>query len=307
MTEFMDIRDFVYLDIERLKSIIAQIEGGLVEGFSESEKESGEVSSGLKGKILGLIETSVGGKFLWEKQENETKTLHDHIYNKVEDALKETELLIRIPENIAVEDMINEEYRSMLGDTSFILATGKVKINDYSRIETLLERWGDLTDFVAECNVEGLPNTAQQDQKARSAALKKAKGDMHFNKKLLDGFARFIDTFHKGKLIIKMVPFDDYTGFRLVGNLDRELLRDDISSIIYKYSTAPVSSWTMFGQIASIPSEEGGIETGESMFSNSDIEVAFQRMFDSARDMENMIATVVYPEIAVTPIAIYRG
>lgn len=36
------------------------------------------------------------------------------------------------------------------------------------------------------------------------------------------------------------------------------------------------------------------------------IENAFQQMFDEYRKIESMAQSVTYPEIAITPIAIYR-
>jgi len=109
-----------------------------------SSVSSQEALSTTKGKIPGLLEVAGGVKFLWQKQENETKTLHDHIYNKVEEVLKEGELLIRIPGHIEDRDIEDGGFRSMLCETSFILVTGQVYINDYGRMEKLFEKFKEL-------------------------------------------------------------------------------------------------------------------------------------------------------------------
>ena len=48
------LRDFIYLDIERLKSIIAQIEGGVINAQQDSRRESDEISASVDGGILGM-------------------------------------------------------------------------------------------------------------------------------------------------------------------------------------------------------------------------------------------------------------
>jgi hypothetical protein len=74
-----------------------------------------------------------------------------------------------------------------------------------------------------------------------------------------------------------------------------KILRDDIERIIYKYGTAPVSDWTIFGQIASVTP----VNRSNEIFNmtGSQIENAFQQI---------MAQSVTYPEIAITPIAKYR-
>ena len=99
------------------------------------------------------------------------------------------------------------------------------------------------------------------------------------------------------------MPSGETIDFPLVGNLNKEYLRDDISSIIYKYSTAPASEWTIFGQVASIPPKKRNMP---QITTGSDIEIALHDLFNAYRDIEVSAQSVVYPEIAITPIAIYR-
>jgi len=100
------------------------------------------------------------------------------------------------------------------------------------------------------------------------------------------------------------VPFDADRSFRLVGNLNPELLRDNIDSITYKYGTSPSTPWTMFGQVAAIPADAGWQPM--SLVGGAAIEGAFHNLFDQMRQIEVMAQSVVYPEVSVTPIALYR-
>jgi len=298
----LKIRDFIYLDTERLKSIIAQIEQGLINGSSQLKSNNKEITAKAGGSLFGLLKAAGGAKYVLQNQTTETKTLHDNIYNKVETALLSNDLLLTIPGNIQMKSIIDSGFDSMVSDTSFILGKGKVNINDFIRMRLMLEKFNDLGKFIAQCGVSSLPITTPKHLK--NQALKKAQDKMTLDKSTIDGFKLFFDLFYKDRVVIKMLPFEDYPDFRLVGNLKTDFLRENISSIIYKYGTAPVSEWTIFAQVASIPPK--GRSKIENKIGGADIEVALQQMFNAFREVELLAQSVVYPEIAITPIAIYR-
>jgi hypothetical protein len=298
----MQIRDFIYLDIDRLRSIVAQKEKGIIETFNESESNTKEISGNIQGGLSSVLKLAGGLKYLFQKQETQTKTFHDYIYNKVEDELIKSEILIHIPEQITVEDISNSQYLDMLSDSSFILVDGKIIINDFSQMRIIIENINKIGEFIAQCNI--LSESTGTKQSVKDQKLRELKQQLTFDKKMIEGFKLFFDVFYKDRIIIKVIPFDDYPDFRLVGNLNGEYLRDDISSITYKYGTAPASKWVVFAQIASIPTKDRINLIQE--YSGSQIEVALQRVFDSFRDIELLAQSVNYPEIAITPIAIYR-
>jgi len=298
----LKIRDFIYLDTERLKSIIAQIEQGLINISTQLKSNNKEVMAKAGGSLLGLLEAAGGAKYVWQNQATETRTLHDNIYNKVENALTSNDLLITIPGNIKMES-IDSGFESMVSNTSFILAKGKVIINDFTRMRLMLEKFNGLGKFIAQCGVSSLPiNTPEH---LKNQALKKARDKMTLDKSMIEGFKLFFDLFYKDRVVIKMITFEDYPDFRLVGNLKADFLRENISSIIYKYGTAPVSEWTIFAQVASIPPKD--MSKIENEIGGADIGIALQQMFNAFREVELLAqSSVVHPEIAITPIAIYR-
>ncbi|MBA7552742.1 hypothetical protein ES705_45316 [subsurface metagenome] len=101
---------FIYLDIERLKSIIAQIEQGLINVSNRSKSNKKEVMARAEGSLLGFLKAAGGAKYVWQNQTTETKTLHDNIYNKVENALILNDLLITIPGNIQMKNIIDSDF-----------------------------------------------------------------------------------------------------------------------------------------------------------------------------------------------------
>jgi hypothetical protein len=296
------IRDFMYLDMERVRSIVAQLEGGLIESYTSSTNEGKEGSGEVEGGLLGIVKLAGGIKFLMEKQDTETKTLHDHIYNKAEEALLNQETVIRIPGDISASAVADGTYLDSINDTSFVLASGRVAINDFANMRTYLDYFNKMAAFIAYCSgVSGEDDENPQDRKNR---IKELEQSMKLDKKLIEGFKLTFDLFYKERVAIKLTPYEKYPDFRFIGDLNETCLRDKLSSITYKYGSSPVSEWTILGQVASIPPEEPH-DIPKAM-RGAPIPLSLEGMFDAYRGLEQMAQTVVYPEIAITPIAIYR-
>lgn len=298
----LKIRDFIYLDTDRLKSILAQIEQGVINDTTQVKSNNIEASVGAEGSFFGLLKSDGNAKYLWENQNTETKALHDYIYNKVEGALVSDDLLITIPGALNQEDINDSGLMSLVDDTSFVLATGKVNINDFAQIRLILENFNELDKFVTQVSLQSIPSAVPKS--AMKSIPKKNQPKKKMDEAKLNGLKLLLDVFYQDRIVIKMLPFADCPDFCLVGNLKKHFLRDNISSIIHKYSTAPVSEWTVFAQVASIPPKDrsnNGYNTGGTA-----IEAALQGMFNSVRELELLAQSVVYPEIAITPIAIYR-
>ncbi len=295
------VRDYIYVDIERLKSIISQTEEGLINLTEETRGNSTSASGGGKGKVPFLLEGHVEAEVNLHRQISETRSLHDYIYNRVESYLVEHGELLELPNSSYPR--YSDDIREVIGDTSFVLIKGLVNINDFGLLRSFIEHYGDLASFLVECNLQNQEfKTNAQRQKATQQLTKELTGSL--DKNMRSGFMLFFDLFYKDRVVIKSIPYKDNPDFRFVGNIDKTYLRDDISSIIYKYGTAPVSEWTIFGQVSSIPPEDRSHE-GLNM-SGTQIETALQGIFDAFRGVEIMAQCVMFPEIAITPIAIYR-
>jgi hypothetical protein len=158
----------------------------------------------------------------------------------------------------------------------------------------MLENFNKLGKFTAWASSQGAP---RQEPRPKERP-------MSLDKDTVEGMKLILDLFYKDRVVIKVLPFPDISDFRLVGNLDRAFLRDDIDSITYKFGTAPLSEWVAFGQIAALPPEERPPEPLPT--SGADMDLAMEKVFAGLRQLELMVGSVVYPEIAFSPIAVYR-
>lgn len=122
----LNLRDFIYLDVERVKSLLSQIDQGLLTDRSDSVG-SNMTSEGRVGiSIPALFDVGGAGQYLTTEQSIETRTLHDHVYNQTEERLLELDRVRRIPEDLDVATLVNSETRERISDVEYVLATGKV-------------------------------------------------------------------------------------------------------------------------------------------------------------------------------------
>jgi hypothetical protein len=165
-------------------------------------------------------------------------------------------------------------------------------INDFKRIFTEMGYQEQINSLIGK-------EKSQLRQKIR-AQVEADKLDEGYVKNLL----RILDFFPKDRLSIKVIPFSDEPNLRIVGPLQRAHLRERLEDIRFKYGASPVDNWAVFGQVAAVPRKDEARSPQDLTFS-SELEEAFQTVFDSLLGIDDEFR-IRYPEIAITPIAVYR-
>jgi hypothetical protein len=127
-------RDFIYLDTNRVQSILSQLEGGLTTALEQASDHEvstgGSLGLGVLGQFIGL-QASAQGRASFSSSEN--KVLHDYAFNVALTVLDEQRYLLKSPE------LYREDDPFPLRDGSFILIGGKLRILDYGVFPPLLE------------------------------------------------------------------------------------------------------------------------------------------------------------------------
>jgi hypothetical protein len=92
----MVLREFLYVDTEKVRSMLAQIEGGIAEEARETERRDKRTEAGVKG--IGLHQQA------WGSEEYISKSLGDVIFPTLEEALTADGLLSDISAEVAYEE-----------------------------------------------------------------------------------------------------------------------------------------------------------------------------------------------------------
>lgn len=298
------LRDFVYLDIERVKSLLAQLDQGLLTDRADTVDSSRTIEGHGGLRIPALAELGGTSEFMFRNQATETRTLHDYIYNQTEAKLIDIGRVIRLPEDFDSKALMGHTVRSQLSHVTYILVHGYPYMSDYRWMATVLNDVNELiktmTEFSFAARIAGTKGTERSRlEQEKNSTIKSAQ----INPQQVRGYSKILDQFYRDRLVVKILPFDD-PDVRIVGPLRPEFLRDRMDDIRFKYGSAPTAKWTVFGQVASIPSREIVAPPSGQYFSN-EVEGAMDQMFVAMRDLERFFG-VSYPEIAITPIAIFR-
>jgi hypothetical protein len=266
MTTGLRIRDFVYLDGDRLYSLYSQVFEGVADQIVKS-KLLGEVQTeSQKGGLLaGQIAEA---QFAEVTQLTENKVLHDHMYEQLEAKLAE---LIKVPSEIT-----KENYRSELAGSFILKVSGRVEIQDYDSVRLFAERFNEIVGGIAFASVVSRVGVSLHAAETLLASTvdKKLKADIRKyierlkNPKKLaqeEGFyldeqslatsRLFVELFYPDGFEVIVNPGGDPAEVVYRGVVDRKWLRVRPTLLKALYGGAPEDSWTMVGHMTYMPKE----------------------------------------------------
>ena len=337
-----EIKEFIYLDTEKIKSILSQIEKGLQISSNETSKVDSEVGSIMGTGFINWLKAEFSANILTSNQSDETKILHDYMYNYVEQELDNNKKLLKI-HNVSQQD---NKLPKQLNENSFILLECKIKLNDYNQILSTLDNMNDLNIALQVLSLESSPlqdsvwEIVETNLKVQSQLL---------NEDVVKSAKLIMTHFYNNKLIINCYPYEKNNFLSFNGPLKREYLRDDIEDIIFKYGRSPSVIWNVFGKISSIENPHKktkitdpkykrmmdnwdkilNIVNNNELFENLDedsikywnslnlnekdfdslkrksFEIGIEKIYD-AMNLLYYEASIKEPSITFTPIAVYR-
>ncbi len=300
-----DLRDFVYLDVERVKSLLAQLDRGLLTDRSDSVGSSAAMEGKAGVSIPALIDVGGASQYVSTDQSTETRTLHDFVYNQTEEKLLERERIKRLPQDFSSVLLLNQEVRATLSPVEYVLVRGQLSFNDYRYMMTLLDNINDLIGItIGFSHQQRLDAAVGKEKSSIQQQINQEISSSKLDEKYVKNLRKIFEIFLKDRLIIKITPFPEDSNIRIVGPLRIDMIRDSMDDIRYKFGSSPAAQWTVFGQIAAVPQVNDRRETLDLAFSD-EFTRALQNMFSSVMGVEYFFR-VNFPEIAITPIAIYR-
>jgi len=297
-------RDFIYLDVERIRSLFSQMEEGLVETITHEKGSDQQIDGSIQGKIPLIGGAQVSAKDIWHKTESETRVLHDHMFNHVERKLQDNPSFIDINKAYGNMEWDRKLVSSKIGATNFIRAKGKVRIDDFSHMARLMHDFHHMAAIIASFNVAAQSEGKTKKNKAK--LRRQAEDSLSLpDKKVIDNLAEMLERFYGASVVIKVWPLPDATDCVFVSRLNKVYLRDSIEDLNFKFGAKPEDDWVLLAQIAKIPNQDYPISSDLTGVSSDDLNNAVEKMFDASAPFFD-VASLKYPYISVTPLAIYR-
>lgn len=292
-------RDFVYLDIDRIQSIIAQLEKGVLEKVLEGRTKELQGKSGIAAGILSsFLPLSLEGTFTRKSEIQHSKVLHDYAYTLALEALEKHRLCFEI----------TTDERNQLPQTpaAFILVKGSATILDYGLIKQLAQNEAFFTSLSSQTPQKVLPNSPPQRGRKVSTPNQLTQSQGVVNK-----LWSFAEAAMGDGVQIRMKRSEDLL---FVGAIDREFLRETTRDFIFKYGGKPQTGWVMLAQIAQITTQTDKRSLLKDAQTNTQMQLdpfasgtdAINIVLEQVNLFQELLASVSFPSIAVTPIAIYR-
>lgn len=321
------IRDFIYLDVDRLKSLYSQFFEGVAESIAEVETLEESANRQTQSSIR---QTTIEEQVAVASQKSESKLLHDHMYNLLEHALKD--LLVD------VSFIKQEELSETLNAAFMIKVTGKASIVDHQRVNELLEEFNHIGLALAilpninqliplfseikelEKKIDRASGKSQTDLKIQLdnknqelvdfAATKNLQQD----ERMLESLTYLTRKFYKDGYEVLIKP-EDGKPFLFRAVIKRDSLRVSPDILRSLYGGVEASNWTLVGHVTIVPEAKTNNDDNESddISPNADqddlgrLRKAYLGMATAADSVEKTFYHQIHPlEITVWPLAIYR-
>lgn len=299
-------RDFLYLDMDRVQSVLAQLqEGVLKEIITGNAKDLGVDATITAGLLSKLIPVSVEGSAGYQASSQASKILHDYAFTLARQSLRDSDLVID------VEDWNRDELPIPI--PAFIEVAGSASILDYELMGRLADN-EDILNILGLGSFASTPAATQPAGRSRGSTERRSLKTSSPNGplKMMKGF---VDVFWGNALQIR---FQHDSGLLFVGTLTRSFLREDSRSFIFKYSNGSQTGWNMFAQVNAIPERENRLSQLPSAISELQAKASRQKseaasavdtvdvVLEMIQTVQAAAASVSYPAIAVTPLAVFR-
>lgn len=326
-TKTISVRDFIYLDTDRLYSFYSQAFEGVAERIVKSHFDA--ITSTNLQKDGFLTGAATEAQAAEGSRHTESRVLYDHMYNQLEDRLGNA---IALPNNLNHTNFVDT-----LRNEFLIKVKGFVVIEDYARLEHFTSKFNRFGEIIAYATTtsdttkglikdikEQAATITDRNQKAKLLEQVKSISDpklvaknsgLHQEEEMLKNLAFWNQMFRNEALEINVMPLDLVDQFVFRGVVDRSWLRIKPDLLRMLYSGAVASEWTMVGQITYLPGDGGMVdkqfvsrnESKPDDPNNPSIRDPFQKMFAASRTIERMFfESRSQIEIIVCPLAIYR-
>lgn len=304
------IKNFIYLDEEKMYSLSSQLFEGVTEyvlneslsGKDESEEQKGPVGSG---RILGDILRN-------SERKTEKKFLNDYSFTIFEKKLLEDERVSIVPGTVLTEQFSENK--------SFIKITSKATFNDIDSINATLKNFNTIGKALAHVtNFKEIAAVREQLEKAKQSTHDRngksklqaqfksltninklaAESGLQHDQKFLDDLALLLAYGFQDQLEVQM----NNDGKIFSANLNRSFLREPQELVIRKYSRQTEVEFTLFGIVTQYQREK--LEHLEDKEEHGSIKEALMNLVSHLSNLEATFTGRLSNEIIIDPIALY--
>lgn len=291
------IRDFVYLDWERLRSFVAQADRGVPETRSGSISDEHALATDGEAGLFGIMKGSLSDDRRYSRVASETRSLHHAVFSDFERYLRGNGLL----------GSLDEWRREVFSEGGFFGGRGRVRIVDYAAVATMLRGLPDVMAIGGIAEKGQVMSDASLDHGAKQARLKQIdKGIKAQQKEMRDSglpaMSAMVEQLYGDGVRIKILPERRDPDELLVGTVGRSSIDADVIAAIGSsgYATFVAVDFLVYVEPLVDLTATADMSTGNPL----------EDVIDGAVTMMDQMAQITqgfeFPTLTCTPIAIYR-
>lgn len=279
-----EIKDFIYLDTDKVSSLYSQLSGGLIQSI-ESVKSNSEDNKNLRNYSFKVFKHEAGGTTSELSQLKETRVSHHDIYNELEATLFENGYAAELGVDISLEEIQSGAAVNSFENILCIKAEGHAVFEDYKRLTRIADNYEAISGFINKSiisnlqdtpeymeihnkieamkqELHGMSNGHQKTQKKKNLQLIEEELDGFISAHkignveswITDGLKTWVNVFLPDIFNVRLYPFPDMHSFHIMSNVKREFFLDqDIESLHFLYGSVPTIKISLLGVITSIP------------------------------------------------------
>ena len=262
------VRDFVYLDYARVRSLAAQLDVPEPPGPSGDDATARErLLASVEPALLGRGAARVDGGF--------------DFAGWTPDAFS---------------------------DGQFVVASGTVRMLDFSWLALALTGLPAVLKKMSKIEMAALKNSDEGRRMSKSALQQRSQENMAAIAKVeelkMDELSDVVRQLYPGVVRVKVRPSSEHPRHVLIGSAYADHFYDTPAAFSQKYGVEVDAGWTVLGQL-NVPNKAGAsqpqpIPTGNQM------EDAFEQMALLMNNAFRLANAPAFPALSLTPIAIYR-
>jgi hypothetical protein len=291
------LRDFLYLDSERVRSFAAQLLRGIPENLVTGTGNEFLAKSGFEGNAMGMLKGKIEGDYRFFRTQNETRSFHHYLYSLFEEQLEKEKMITGIDESFDFSRWIPSNFH----DGQFVKIQGVLRITDYNEIGNIMDMLPRIMETGMHLTKFGSKDGQTNDQiKQNNREQEKTLRDLRSMQ--LNKLTDLIHSFYGDGVRIKVVPNKNYPRNLFAGTGTRANFYDSSSGLNQKYGYEVDANWVTLGQIniSETSNEPVPLSTG------NDIEDGIEQLVLAMNQMTRIINSTRFPAITITPISIYR-
>ena len=287
-----NLREFIYLDVERVRSFVAQLREGLPSERSQTSEHQAGAKGSAEGSLPFIVKAIGEADYHYVRSNSETRSLHDYIFEEFFKNLKSEDLVSELETNTTL--LWSER---TFEDGVFIQCSGIFKFIDYQHTMRMFQ----MSKAVFEIAKKSVKGTGKERQEQEAAIQRQA---TEFGKLPIKEMSEFIDmNYDQNTIRVKLFPYRNDTSRFFIGNAERNSFRYLPVAIRNTYGAVVDAGWSCLLQVNKGIKHEPGSLTSNT---GNQLEDAFERMVETTATISNLTHGVEFPAVAMTPLAIYR-